>query len=305
MFKSIFLMILPLSILYADLEMSDIDNYHDSFANWLVDASDAIDDYFIDSNTTTHSRTYAEIKTSCAFEQSQKSEYAIRLKLHINLPKLQDKLRVVFEDATSDDELYDATNLNNNYKHLEEQSYSLRLEYFDYVIKRFRVTMGAGTRFKKTDLEPYFNIKLKYKIDDTKEHKEIFYNRFRYYTNTDIENTTLLKSLYRLEDNLFFIVRNSFRYRNWTSKNLFVNDASFNFILRKREQVSIGASLTNQQEKTNIYVDYYQMYASYKNLLYKNWVYYELVYSILNRRENNYDNSYRFMFNIGVVFGKD
>ncbi len=298
-------MILPLSILYADLEMSDIDNYHDSFANWLVDASDAIDDYFIDSNTTTHSRTYAEIKTSCAFEQSQKSEYAIRLKLHINLPKLQDKLRVVFEDSTSDDELYDATNLNNNYKHLEEQSYSLRLEYFDYVIKRFRVTMGAGTRFKKTDLEPYFNIKLKYKIDDTKEHKEIFYNRFRYYTNTDIENTTLLKSLYRLEDNLFFIVRNSFRYRNWTSKNLFVNDASFNFILRKREQVSIGASLTNQQEKTNIYVDYYQMYASYKNLLYKNWVYYELVYSILNRRENNYDNSYRFMFNIGVVFGKD
>ncbi|NOZ90698.1 MAG: hypothetical protein GXO60_05355 [Epsilonproteobacteria bacterium] len=285
--------------------MTDIDEYHDNFAEWLVNTSDTLDNYFIDSNKTTHSKTYAEVKTSCAFENSQKSEYALRLKIRINLPKLQDKLRIVFEDATSDDELYDGTKLNNNYEHLENQSYSFRLEYFNYIIKKFRIIMGVGARFKKFNLQPYLNMKVKYKIEDTPEHKESFFNRFRYYSDGDIENTTLLKSLYILDNNFFFTLNNSFRYRNWTSKRDIVNDASFVRLLRKKEQVSIGASITSKQEKSNIYVEYYQLYHSYRNLLYKDWVYYELLSSVLKRRENDYHDSYRFMFNIGAVFGKD
>ena len=304
MFRYLFIYILSFSLLYADLNMTDIDEYHDNFAEWLVNTSDVIDSYFIESNSTTHSKTHAELKASYAFENSQKSKYALQLKVSINLPRLQDRLRIVFEDATSDDELYDGTRLNNNYEHLENQSYSFRLEYFDYIIKQFRVVMGVGTRFKKSSLQPYLNMKVKYKIEDSSEHKERLFNRFRYYSNGDIENTTLLKSLYILNDNFFFSLRNSFRYRNWTSKRDIVNSASFVRLLRKKEQVSIGLSVISKQDKSNIYVDYYQLYHSYRNLLYKDWVYYEIIPSILKRRENNYYDSYRFMFNIGVVFDK-
>jgi len=70
------------------------------------------------------------------------------LNCKISLPKIQNRLRLIFEDEDSDDLLYDGTKLDNQYK-VDGKNYFLRLDYFTYVKKRFKLTSGVGVKFRK------------------------------------------------------------------------------------------------------------------------------------------------------------
>lgn len=299
----IFYISLFFNISYAEFNITDLDKYHDELSHWLVSTSNYIDDYLIESNSTKSSKTYAELKTSFAIENRQNIEYAIRLKLRLDLPKIKKELRIVFEDDTSDDSLYDSTTLDSDY-HLEERSYFVRLEYFRYIKEYLSLSSGGGVRFRKSSLHPYINFKIKYKIKDETTKKIIMKNRFRYYINEDIENILSFTRDYTLSESLSYTFSNTLRYRNWEDYKKIINKAYFFKKLKDEEWVRVGASLNSRWMDTSIRANYYQLYGSYRNLLYKNWIYYELTPSILRREDNNFNNSYRFMVNFGAIFKK-
>jgi|GEM_PF-1628824 len=289
---------------YAEFNTTALDKYHDDLCYWLVDTSNSIDNYLIESNSTTSSDTFAELKTSFAIENTRASEYAIRLRLRLNLPKFQKKLRVVFEDEASDDALYDGTVLNSDY-HLEDKNYFLRLEYFNYMVKQLNITSGGGIRFRKSSLHPYLNVKAKYKLFSSEREKLMMANRFRYYINGDIEDILSLNRLYTLNETLYYRFKNTLRYRDWESSKKIVNSVSLLKVLGTGVQASLGLALMSEWEDRSIEARYYQLYGTYRNLLYKDWIYYEFSPALLRREENNFNNSYRFMVNIGMIFKKD
>lgn len=106
--------------LYADENLTLLDEYRDSLCDILVDTSNSIDSYFVDDNSTESSTTRAELIHSFAMENRQSFEKDIRLRLRLNLPKIQKNLRLVFEDETEDNTLYDSTKLTN--QHLNEKN---------------------------------------------------------------------------------------------------------------------------------------------------------------------------------------
>jgi len=65
---------------------------------------------------------------------------------------------LIFEDEDSDNIFYDSLKLDNQYK-LENKGYFLRLDYFNYVIKKIDFTSGIGLKFKKFNIYPYVNFK--------------------------------------------------------------------------------------------------------------------------------------------------
>ena len=148
---------------------------------------------------------------------------------------------------------------------------------------------------------PYFNLKARYILEDK---NAVASNRFRLYSNGDFEDTLNLNKMQYFSSSVYLFYRNFFRYRSWTYNTSIVNSISATKILSNKKEFSLGVSLTSELEILKSYIRYEQLYIAYRDLLYKNWVYYELSPSILWREENDYERSYRFMFNIGVKFKK-
>lgn len=285
----------------ADFNLTQLDRYHATVCQALVNSSNSIDNYFIDTNGTESSKTEAEVKTSFALETERQSEYAMRLRLRLNLPKIQKRLRLVFEDEASDDPLYDGTTLSNEHD-LQNINYFLRLEYFDEMIRNYRISSGVGVRFRKSSIHPYLNLKVRYVIDESKNRSSLVTNRFRLFVDGDIENILTYNWVEHFRDNIYVLFHNVHRYESWEQDRRFVNSLSATKVLGDRQEVTLGIALNNLYNNKEIKIVYPQLYSVYRDKLYKEWVYYELNPSILWREENDYRTSVRFMVNIGTVF---
>ena len=299
--KYLFILTFLLVSAHAEFHSKRVDRYHDKISHWLVDSSNSIDNYLTDSNSTESSKTFAELKTSFATENRQDVDYGIRLKLRLDLPKIEKELRLIFEDADSDDQLYDGTALNNDY-HLEEKEYYLRLDYLKLIKKKLHLRGGAGVRFRKSALHPYLYIKSKYYQHNTKESKVIVSNRFRLYIDGDYENTLATYRFLHIEEALYFTFTNTLRYRSWDEVQKISTNMSFVKSLSVGREASVGLSFINDLNNWSIHSRYYQLHTSYRDKLYGDWMYYEILPSILRRRENDFDPTFRLMLNIGMKF---
>ncbi len=286
---------------YADFNTTVLDEYHHEICDWLVDTSNDIDDYFIESNRSSRSTTYAEVKISSAIESSQKGEHAVRLRLRLNLPKIQKKLRLILEDEDSDNLSYDGTVLNNEYQ-LERKNYFLRLEYFNYIKKQLHLTAGAGIRFRKSSLHPYLNMRSKYYMEENDKYRSLLFDRFRFYINGDTENTIGFDRFQHIDKKIYTLFHNTLTYKSWEDEQKIVNGFSLNYQINQDRKFIAGSSMVNQWDDTEIKLDYVQIYGLYRDRLYKDWVYYEINPSLLWREENDYDMSARFMVNLGMKF---
>ncbi len=293
-----------LSFAYAEFNSTALDSYHEDVCNWLMETSNDIDNYFIESNETLQSKTYAEVRFSSAVETSRASEHALRLRLRLNLPKVQKKLKVFFDDEDSDDLSYDGTSLNNNYK-LNEQSYFLRIEYLNYIKKKLSFTAGPGIRFRNSTLHPYLNFKTKYRLEEGEIYESLLFDRFRLYINGDIENIVGFDRFQHLDEQFFTLFHNSLSYKSWEEYKEFFHSFSLIYYVNRDQKFVIGSSITNRLENEELRVDHVQFYVLYRQQIYKDWVYLELNPSLLRREENDYDMSARFMVNVGVRFKKN
>ena len=296
------LIILFCSILNANNDVTLFDEYHDSLCKVLVNTSNSIDDYFIDDNSSSlSSKTHAKFSTSFAKETHLDMEKDIRFRLRLHLPKIQKNLRLIFEDENSDNLLYDTTALNNTA--LEDKRYYLRLEYFNYVRETFNLQLGGGVRFRDGNLVPYLNINSKYTLYEKNKHKSQFLNRFRYYSDGEIENNFEFNSLYTIYDDLYLTWNNNFYHSTDNKFEHLFNDLSLVHFFNKKQQVNFGLGISSSVEKfEKLYVDYYYLHSSFHHLFYKDWVYYELSPSILKRNTNDFRTSYRFLVNFGIYF---
>jgi hypothetical protein len=288
-------------LLYALEEKNILDKYHDSICFWLVNTSNSIDDYFFDLNSSDDSSTRAEIKSSFSMENHRKSEYAMRLKLRLNLPKIQKKLRLILEDEDSDDLLYDNSVLNNNLQQ-DNKNYFLRVEYFNYMLKELNVASGVGVRFRKKSLHPYLNIKTKYFFEDKRGHQSLLLNRFRLYVNGDVENISGYEMIHDLAEHRYILFKNTFGYKSFEETQKILNDIRLVESYGKVEQFTLGVSLLSELKEKDLSLLYPQLYGVYRNNVYRDWIYYEINPSLLFRKENNNEPSMRLMINIGTVF---
>jgi hypothetical protein len=298
-----YILIFLLVSVYGEFHSKEIDRYHHQISHWLIESSNSIDDYFTDSNSTETSSTFAELKTSFAAENTQDIDYGIRLKLRLDLPKIRKELRLIFEDADSDDQLYDGTILNNDY-HLEEKEYYLRIDYLKLIRKKLHLRGGPGIRFRKSTLHPYINLKSKYYQQNTHYSKLIVSNRFRFYIDGDYENVFGTYRFFKLGESLYFTFTNTLRYRSWNHVQQIAHNLTFvhAFSGSEEREGRIGLSFVNDLDNRSIHSNYYQLHASYRDKFYRDWMYYEIAPAILRRRENRFHPTFRLMLNIGMRF---
>jgi len=301
MYRYILIILISL-MLKADFNATLLDIYHKKISQILIDTSRSVDDFFIETNSSNiKNKTQAQIKTSFAIENGREAEYALHFRLRLHLPKLQNRFRLIFEDEDSDDIFYDGSKLDSQYK-LENKNYFVRVDYYDYVVKKIDFTFGVGLKFKKLNIYPYLNFKTKYLFEDK---SILLKNRFRLYSNREYSDTITVSKVKRFNDNSYLLFRNFIRYRSSSKNRDMVNSISITNSLPKHREVTAGFLLKEHFQIYKYYFDYPQLYFGYRSPIYKNWLYYEINPSILWREENNYKRSFRVMFNIGVNFNKN
>jgi hypothetical protein len=303
MYQKILFSILFSFFIYAS-ETPIFDQYHNSLCEALLSTSNKIDNYFIDGNKTEKSQTYAELITSIAYETKELGfENDIRIRLRLDLPKIEKNLRLVFEDESSDNLLYDGTSLDN--QKLQDKEYYLRLEYFNYIREQFNLRLGGGIKIRESNLVPYLTTRLKYYIVKNDKTKIEFFNRFRYYTDSEIENSFEFNSILNIKPDTYLINHNNYFYSNENPFQVLANDITILHLLNEKKHLSYGVGIsTNIDELQSSFVEYYHLHATWHHLFYKNLVYYELVPSILQRGVNNFQTSYRLLVNFGIYFNK-
>ena len=300
--RLVFLALVFLSTsLYADENITLLDEYHDDLCNILVDTSNSIDSYFVDDNSTESSSTRAELINSFAMENRQSFEKDIRLRLRLSLPKIQKNLRLIFEDESNDDTLYDSTKLTN--QHLDDKKYYLSLEYFKFVKKKLNMAVAAGVRIRHSNLVPYLNLRSHYDVYQKNSINSELYNRLRYYSDGEVENAFEFNNKYTVDDAVDFFWRNQLSYSNKEEFQTLINDVSWMKTINYKEQVGIGFGVVSQLKNfKNLNVDYAHIHGLFHHIFYKNWIYYQIAPSLLWRKSNDFKISYRYMMNFGVLF---
>ncbi|CAA6811960.1 MAG: Unknown protein [uncultured Sulfurovum sp.] len=295
-FKTIFIF-----LCFSFLQANNVDKYHENLCKLLVNTSNSIDNYFVDDNSSERSKTHAEFSTSFATETHLSLEKDIRFRLRLNLPKIEKNLRLVFEDDTSDNLLYDGTTLND--QHLDSKQYYLRLEYFNFMKDTFKTRVGAGVKIRRGNLVPYANARSRYELYAQNKHKAELYNRFRYYSDGEIENSLEFNALYTIRDDLYAIWDNTFFHINTTPYEVLANDFSFVTVLNDKQHIRYGFGISSEVSKFEaLDVSYYYLHGSFHHVFYKDWAYYTISPSILQREINNFDTSYRLLLNFGIYF---
>jgi hypothetical protein len=290
--------------LYAEDNITLLDEYHDDLCQILVETSNSIDGYFVDDNGTESSTTRAELINSFAIESHQGFEKDIRLRLRLSLPKIQKNLRLVFEDETNDNTLYDSTKLSN--EHLEEKNYYLRLEYFKFIKKSLNMAFAGGVRVRNAHLVPYANIRSRYSLYDKEKLDSELYNRFRYYTDGEIEDAFEFNSKYSISSSLKVFFRNQLSYSNKDEFQTLINDLAWIKTLNDKEQVGAGFGIVGRVKNfKKSDTDYIHFHVLFHHIFYKDWIYYQVAPSILWRESNDFKTSYRYMMNFGLLFNTD
>jgi len=301
--KNLLLLFFITTVIYADNNQSDIDEYHDNLCKILVSTSNSIDNYFIEANSSISSTTHAEFSSSMAMENSQSFEKSVRLRLRLSLPKIQKNLRLIFEDENNDNSLYDRTTLNE--EKLIDKSYYLRLEYFKFIKKKFNLVAGAGLRIRHGNLVPYLNLHARFDLYEEKPIKSSFYNRFRFYSDGEIEDIFEFNTLYRFDRSAYAIFRNQLTFSNLDNVETLYHDISLVKELNEKKQLSVGGGIRSELKNFKDYnVEYCHLHTLYHHLFYKNWGYYQVAPSVLWRESNHFSISYRLMLNFGILFNK-
>lgn len=303
MYLKLIIPFLFLSFLQADNNRSVFDEYHETLCQTLVNTSNSIDDYFVDKNSSRTSKTHAEFSTSVAKESRMRLENDVRFRIRLDLPKIEENLRVVFEDDSSDNLLYDGTTLND--QHLDSKEYYLRLEYLKYMKDTFNMRVGAGLKVRRQNLVPYFNVRSHYEIQDKEKSKSELFNRFRYYSDGEIENNFQFNTLYTVNDKLYTIWSNQLYHTNENPYERFSNDFTFVSLFNDKQHIRYGFGISSHITKFQDFkVDYYDLHTAFHHVFYKKWAYYEVAPSILQRDSHDFKTTYRLLLKFGIYLQK-
>ena len=299
--KKHFISLLLFSLLLnADNSNTFIDKYHNVLCQALIDSSNKIDNYFIEDNETIHNKTRAHFSTYMAKETYSGREKDIRFRLRLDLPKIKKHLRLIVEDEDSDNLLNDNTRLND--ERVQEKQYHLRFEYFKFLTDKFKAKPGGGVRIRSNHLVPYFNYDMSYDFIKTDKMESRLANRFRFYTDGELEDTFEFNSLYNFNETFYAVFRNAIRYDESPIQTSFSTIAFFTSFA-KNKYINWGIGSTNVFENFNHReVDNFQLYSSWYHIFYKDWAYYEVSPSILKRTSNDYKTSYRLLLSFGIYF---
>lgn len=292
----------------ADGDM--IDDVHTSVDNFVQDTVNAIDGFFVtdDFATFNDKQTRIRLRLNTDYVQDHGWELSPKVKLHLVLPGLNDRLRLVINDDQGPDvDQESPTDDGNN---------DIALRWIGRQNDNMGISFDLGLRIKGGDLDPFgrVNTGIQYPLAGKwvgQSTNRLYYyaetgwrNDFRQYFNRHLTDKLLIRSRTRLqyfEEN----VTNPFIEQKFSLFQTLKSDRALAYELMWRRVSEEDSPFNDDEVIGGLKNDYQHFIAQvrYRQQFLKEWFYFEFWPIVAWPQERDYQTTLGARFRLEVNFG--
>ncbi len=287
-----FLLTLLFSFFCLAEDDSALDRYHRFASKGLVGLSSSIDYFFgrftIDDELN---GTYARLTYTSRFVESEDAERKFRFRVRVDLPGTKKRLKLIIDDNSEENE-----SGNNQARSItdttgqENEGLNAALRFIVEQRKNWNINLDTGMKIRiGNPLDPFLRLRAR---------RSFFFNDWELravqeiyeFARRSTVSTSILDLDHPITNNLLF------RYGNgaeWTNENDYFNFSTGPTLFHqmtdeKALSYNIKASGNNRFQST---FTSYDFFVTYRQLLYKDWVYLQLTPGIQYPKIKNFERT--------------
>ena len=193
-----------------------LDSMHATVDDFVQNTVRAFDGFFVNTEhaTFTDRKTRIRLRLNSDYIQNHGWDFSPKLKLHLVLPGLEERLRLVINDDMGSDTDQGSTS--------DDTENDVALRWIGRQNERMGISFDLGLRIKSGKLDPFGRVNLGFEYPLPGSWMGQSTNRLYYYSKTAWRNDFRQYFNYRLADNLLFRSRTRLQYFDENVSNPFV-----------------------------------------------------------------------------------
>jgi len=281
-----------------------VDRAHAGISNRLEATVKYADHFFATDNVFEETnKSYARLPLDTIYDQDNGLEFKVRVRARIILPNTNKKLKLLFSDTgTIDDPEANPSNSSTVRSAVRDNDYAVSLETeFEKTGKwKIRPALGVKSRIPP---DPFVRIRAIRYLPLSKKWLSRLSATSAYLAIDGFAHDANVQLSRAIQRN--FLFRSSSRWKFTEEKDYSEAIQIFSLFQHLNEKVNLAyeAGIFSDNED-NWEVAEYRLWHRYRKLVYKKWLFLELIPELRFKQENDYDPSYRITFRIEPVFGK-
>jgi len=299
-------------------ESSIIEHYHTLASQWLTERTDRIDNYLVDSNESERiNRTMLELAYLGTYDSKNGFSNGIDFSFALDLPRFQKRMRLIFKKVQEDEWGSDGNisgNMENSHlpssgsgisdSNESRSGYALGFEYFQWAEGKLTLKFEAGARFNDVMFEPYIGAKTGYQLYKEGPWESMLGNSLRLYLGGEVRDDVTLLTRYILDPKTSMGWYNTFGYSSVSESQSMGSELAWQKMLGEENYLKVGFALSGQMINfSEPEVSEYKIFGTYRNRVWKDWLYYEVTPATVWRKSDNFKNAYRLDLKLGIRFG--
>lgn len=279
-----------------------VDKTHAGISNRLEATVKYADRFFADENVFEETnKSYARLPLDIIYDQDDGLSFKIRVRARINLPNTDKKLKLLLSDTNSEEEPDNIAAPADD--PLQDNNFSISLETQVKKTGKWKIRPSLGL---KTNIppDPFLRARVIRYFAVSKKWLSRFSTTGTYLAMAGAEFDARIQFSRALRED--FLFRSTSRWK-WTEEKDYSEGIQiFSLFQHLNEKVNLayeGGIFSDNED--NWEVTEYRLWHRYRKLIYKDWLFLELIPELRFKQENDYDPTYRFTLRIEPVFGKD
>lgn len=282
--------------------ISALDNFHTFLDEGILKLANKVDYFFgrirVDEESN---ETYGRFTLGARFQRGS-IDSLTRIRLRLNLPGSEKKLKLIFDGEDRDE------GVNKDKKVIastdDKKSFDAALRY---VVKRkakFNSQFDGGVRISSTyPLNPYARLRNRFNWDIMRERLQLRVTNELYYFIKTYGQAQLGVDLdYLFKNDSFIRVWNFIRWEDQNDFFEFANGVSFYKELSDKRALGFHITAYGNTEFKTTYINY-AFHLQYRRLLYKDWLFIDLKPEVSFPKERDFKTTYSLAIKFDILFG--
>ena len=277
--------------------------YRDDIASGIEGMATGIDRFFAgDAALQKENKSFARIRAGMRLEEGGGVSDVSDLKFRLSLPATQKKLRLVIENDSDDDDSLEEKNRPSSVSETsdDEDRFSAALQLISSEANLWDTKAELGLRASAPiDIFVRHTARRRWDIDGPWSVN--FRQRWAYFKESGYRANEELNFERRISDNWFYRMKTELEWREEIDSMRAAQIFSFYHRIDDKRGVEYRAG-TIAHSWHHTVIDNSYLAVNYRQLLYRDWLYLDLIPEIVFPRQNDYDPTSSFTVRLEILF---
>ena len=286
-------------------------------ADWLVDYRDdisagiesmatGIDRFFAgDAALRDENKSFARIRAGLRFEEGDGFSQVSDFKFRLSLPATQKKLRLVIENDADDEDSLESRNRPSSVSETSDDNdnFSAALQFITSEADRWDSKAELGLR-ATAPIDIFVRHTAKRRWDIEGPWSMSFRQRWAYFKESGYRANEELNFERRINDDWFYRMKTEVEWREEVDSMRAAQVFAFYHRIDDKRGVEYQAG-TIAHSRHHTVIDNSYLAIDYRQLLYRDWLYLDVIPEIVFPREDDYDPTSSLTVRLEILFFED